>query len=735
MPHKQKPHPQSPKHPNDTHPPSAQTTKKTPKTNLRASTNRITHSKTLLIYLKLTLTILILETGIMVLIHAFGIHGIWTYFLDSIFLLVVTTPLIYIFVIKPIGHNITAAKEAEEVLRESEQRFRTLVSNIPGAVYRTVCHGQWTVEFLSPAAKDITGYDPWDFINNNVRSRIDIMHPNDRKNVVESAARCIERRESYALEYRIIHADGQIRWVWDRGRGVFAENGELLYIDGVILDITENRKAQQTIRLQGEIVDNIAEGVSLTRTDNAQIVYTNRQFEQMFGYAPDELIGQNVQILNAPCDDKMPAAVRDEIIRTLNETGRWSGEIRNVRKDGTPFWCRVSVTTFNSEDYGQVWISIHEDINDRKKAQDAFHREARRNQLILQTCIDGFCRVALDGRLLEVNPAMVDMTGYSKGELLQMSIQDLDAARTPAEVAVNIDELARTGHARLESRLGRKDAEVLEVDIGAQLCDIDREKFFFAFIRNITELKRMKEHLEEYHEKMIRAERLASLGTLTAMLAHELTQPLTVASLTIENSLDDLKETTSPDILTNGLKECLRQISNATRIVDRFRSFARRSSLKAVDRFRPAEVIDRIVKILARLAARARMTIDLEALDELPHIWCNRSDFEQVLFVLIQNAIQAATPTKPTRLTITGSVADANICLKFSDNCGGIAPENLDNIFDPFFTTKNPDQGTGLGLCIARQILSRYHGNIHVDNHFGNGATFSVILPVQTSLL
>ncbi|GAG42353.1 unnamed protein product, partial [marine sediment metagenome] len=113
-----------------------------------------------------------------------------------------------------------------------------------------------------------------------------------------------------------------------------------------------------------------AEGVYLIRTNDGVIVYANPRFEQMFGYEPGEIVGKNVSIVNAPTE-KTSEETAEEIQKTLYETGSWTGEVNNIRKDGTPFWCKACVSTFEHSEYGSVWIAVHEDITERKQAEEA----------------------------------------------------------------------------------------------------------------------------------------------------------------------------------------------------------------------------------------------------------------------------------------------------------------------------------------------------------------------------
>jgi len=121
--------------------------------------------------------------------------------------------------------------------------------------------------------------------------------------------------------------------------------------------------------LQSEIVMNMAEGVQLTRTSDGVIVYANPKFEKMFGYERGKLVGKHVSILNAP-SDKIPQEKAKEIIKSLEETGVWFGEIENVKKDGTHFWCRAAVSTLKHPHHGEIWVAIHEDITEKKRVEE-----------------------------------------------------------------------------------------------------------------------------------------------------------------------------------------------------------------------------------------------------------------------------------------------------------------------------------------------------------------------------
>lgn len=167
--------------------------------------------------------------------------------------------------------------------------------------------------------------------------------------------------------------------------------------------------------------------------------------------------------------------------------------------------------------------------------------------------------------------------------------------------------------------------------------------------------------------------------------------------------------------------------------IDIFRDFARKSSEEIVSEVSLKAVAERIVRLLSESARQARVSLQLKGMDKLPPIRSNEKDLEQLFFALVENAIQAADGKKSRRLIVSGDVKDEHIELQFADDCGGIAPENLDKIFEPFFTTRTVGERTGLGLCIVEHIVSRVGGKVRVASKAGEGSTFLVTLPVNKS--
>jgi len=155
--------------------------------------------------------------------------------------------------------DISQQKKMEQQMRESEQQFRSLIGNIPGISYRSLMRPGWPMLYVSDAVEPLTGYPPADFTGEPpLRSYGDLIHPDDHAGVAEGLRRAIERKTSFVLEYRLVHRDGSIRWMWEHGSAIMDERGKVIWLDGVILDISGRRTMEEDLRQAKEKAEQAA---------------------------------------------------------------------------------------------------------------------------------------------------------------------------------------------------------------------------------------------------------------------------------------------------------------------------------------------------------------------------------------------------------------------------------------------------------------------------------------------
>jgi PAS domain S-box-containing protein len=264
-------------------------------------------------------------------------------------------------------------------------------------------------------------------------------------------------------------------------------------------DITERKRAEETLRLQGQVAANLAEGVGLVRARDGVIVYTNERYEQLFGYGPGELLGRHVSVLNAGEGGK-PGETAEEIIRALREKGVWKGEVFNVKKDGTPFWTHANVSTFEHHEHGTVWIGALVDITERKAAESALHASEERLRAILDTAMDAIITIDHHGIIQSVNAAAERMFGYTPAEMVGRNVTMFMASPHREAHDGYIARYLQTGEkhiigVRRETEALRKDGSVIPTELA--VSEIEHLKLFTGIHRDLTRRKQLERDVVE----------------------------------------------------------------------------------------------------------------------------------------------------------------------------------------------------------------------------------------------
>jgi diguanylate cyclase (GGDEF)-like protein/PAS domain S-box-containing protein len=305
-----------------------------------------------------------------------------------------------------------AIKHLFEDIGQREERFRTIVTQVPGAVFRYRPDGP--IDFVSDAIEDISGYSASQFMRSTTHAWANLICPEDRKRQRRTVVAAIADGKPYEIEYRIIDATGTERWVAENGQPQLGENGQTPWVDGIISDISQRKHNEMRIEgllaEQSAILDNVMFGVMFVR--HRTIVSVNRRCEELFGYEPGQMVGCSTSIVFPTSFDFETAGARQ--YPTLGAGEYFSEERHYRRRDGTLFWCMVSGCAIdqNRPNDGSIWV--YADITARKEAEE----KLRLSATVLEHIADGVMVIDEKGTIVAVNPAFTQITGYTEAEAL-----------------------------------------------------------------------------------------------------------------------------------------------------------------------------------------------------------------------------------------------------------------------------------------------------------------------------
>ncbi|MHC4736176.1 MAG: PAS domain-containing protein, partial [Planctomycetota bacterium] len=436
---------------------------------------------------------------------------------------------------------------------------------------------------------------------------------------------------------------------------IFDERGGIIGSVHIAKDITERKNTEQSLRESEERLR-----VALSAAQMGTWRWDPVTNQDTRDASLNMILGLEAVESTQPVDDFIQRVhpedqdmVDAEIQRSLHEHRTYVAEFRIIRPDGTVRWLRdQGKPLYDENDHILYLTGAVVDITEHRRAEDALRESEKKYKVLFQGAAEGIIVADTETREFKyVNPAICTMLGYTEDELEQMGVRDIHP-KEDLEYIISEFEAQARGEKTLTSNIPclRKDGTIMYVDISTAMVLIDGRQCNVGFFTDITEIKRAEMELNEYRDKMAHAERLASLGTLSATLAHELNQPLTAIRLSIENSLAELETTSSPETVIEDLKDGLSAVSDVASKVNVLRDFAQKSSKEIISEVNLKAVAERIFNLLNESALRAKVTLQLEGMEELPHMRSNEKDLEQLFFALVENAIEAADGKKSRRL-------------------------------------------------------------------------------------
>ncbi len=627
-----------------------------------------------------------------------------------------------------VGNDITQLKRARDELFNSRQMLQSVFDNIPQRIFwkdrnsvYVGCNKPFGLDFGYEDPSDVVGKTDYEHAS---AAYADRFRADDRE-VMESG------RPKINYEQAQIRPDGSQAWLITNKVPMFDREGQVIGVLGTYEDITERRRAEETLRKSEEryrsAIENMGDVFYRTNARGV-IVMASPSAAGVLGYdSIDELRGKPVESFWMYPDE------RKEIEHAIREYGVVRDyELILKKKDGSPLF--VSVTsTLRKDDQGKILgvEGILRDITERKRAEE----ERMKMATVIEQAAEAIIITDTSWIIEYVNPAFTAMAGYESTEVIGEHLRILKSDKHDRAFYRAIRKTLTEGHVwsgRLTNK--KKDGSFYDSEVTASPI---RNKSgavinYVSIHRDISRQVRLEIDLRQ-------SQKMEAIGTLAGGIAHDFNNILTaivghteIARFTLDGA----------NPVHRNLDQVLQASARATDLVKRILAFSRQTE----QRRQPVPIVAIVREAFKLLRPSLPTTIEIR--DEVllsPEdgvIFADPTEIHQVLINLCTNAASAMRGSGGVLLIrLSDSVVDdcrhpphpdlqpgRYVCLAVSDTGHGIDPGIMDKIFDPYFTTKMTGEGTGLGLSVVQGIVRAYGGAISVKSLPGKGTTFNVFL-------
>ncbi|HTX17452.1 MAG TPA: PAS domain S-box protein [Bacteroidota bacterium] len=623
-------------------------------------------------------------------------------------------------------------QEAEEALRESENRFRSMFENSTTGAALVGLDGRYLM--VNKALCDTFGRTAEELTSEGF---MDVTHPHDKelsrkmwKEVLDGKGVGIKFTKRY------LHKDGHVLWAEVSSATINDAGGTPRYFITHVTDFTERKRSEEALRHSEEKFKKTfmtsPDAININRMEDGVYISVNEVFARIMGYREEELIGKSsfeLNIWNDPED-------RARLTRKLREEGVVENLVARFRtKTGELIDGMMSATIIDLDGTPHI-LSVTRDITERRKMEDALRqREAQYRDLFENANEVIYIVDPASGRILDANMRSLETYGYSREEFVGRSVNSLagEASRGESVIRRTLETLSLKD---FETTHLRKDGSLLHLLINASVILYQGERAILCIGRDITERIKAEEARKKLEQDLFQAQRIESIGTLASGIAHDFNNILNIilgnVSVLLRGEPDRVKT-------RKGLDAIEKSVKRGTALVRQILTIARKTEAKFV-----VVDINASIREIAGMMSETfprDIAVDLRLGEPVPTSWLDPDQFHQAILNVCVNAMDAMPDGgvlsietdllngETIRSRFPEAADERYVRIAIADTGLGMSKEVRDHIFEPFFTTKKRGKGTGLGLAVVYGIVRGHQGFIDVQTAPGKGSTFHLYLP------
>jgi PAS domain S-box-containing protein len=519
-------------------------------------------------------------------------------------------------------------------------------------------------------------------------------------------------------------------WASDNSAPFRSVKGEILGVIGTVSDISTRKRSEEAHRDSEQRLkkaQQVAHVGSWTWNIQTDRLDWSDEMYRIFGIQKDAFRGVLAEVIAQAIHPDDRAAV-EQSNRLVPQEGKPAPlEYRILWPDGTVRFVWGEAGDLHLDEAGQpaILTGIVQDITERKQAEQSL----RRTRLSVDSASDAMFWITPDARIVDVNEAACRSLGYSRTELLKLTVPEVDVHYDAAKWPEHFAELRRRGTLAFESEQRTREGRLFPVEIVANYVKFDGEEHNCAFVRDISERKEMEAETLRLQTQLQQAQKMESLGSLAGGVAHDMNNVLG-AILGMATAHIQTQPTDSPTY--RAFETIIQAASRGGKLVKGLLSFARQSPAEEIEMN-----INRVLREEAQLLERttlANVRLEMDLASDLRPIRGDASALTHAFMNLCVNAVDAM-PDKGLLTLRTRNVDNDWIEVMVEDTGTGMSKEVMEKALDPFFTTKEVGKGTGLGLSLVYSTVQAHKGQLEIESQPGQGTRVRMRFPACGAML
>ncbi len=658
--------------------------------------------------------------------------------------------------------------------------YTGLLDNLPGIVYRCRYDRNWTMEFISDGCLELTGYSVSDLLGNSKLSYNDLILPEDREMVWKEIGLDVVKNKSYTLEYRIRTAEGKIKWVWEKGKAIYSDDGTVKHLEGFINDLTEKKHTELLQQVVFELskaalsASSLDDMYSTLHRELSYIIDVRNFYIAIYNEAANTVtfpyhVDDKDKFSSRPAGKgltgyvirtKMPLLATESDIAELNR----KGEIEII---GTPakVWLGVPLIV-NEKVFGIMAVQSYTDTEQytikelellnivagqiatmlsRRSAENDVARQKAYHEQLFEASMEAIIMIDVNATVLSVNSTFTRLFGFLPEEIIGSNIDQKITNQDILDEALSVTRKAMVGDlSEMETRRVHKNGHLIDVSIIVTPIRLNGEVVgAYGIYRDITERKKIEKNLVLAKEKAEESDRLKS--AFLSNMSHEIRTPMN-AIIGFSTLLSD--PSVSEEERLEFIKIIKERGNDLMRIMDDIIDIAKIEAGQVKIEIRECQVNTMLSSLLITMnelrKKHLKTNVDLLFKPLSPDkdftIMTDGNRLRQVLTNLLENAF---------KFTDRGSV-EFGYTFKTEETLGpviefyvrdtgiGIPKDKQQVVFERFRQADDSSTrkygGTGLGLTICKNLMSLLNGDIRLESEEGKGTSFYVTLPLTSAV-